>query len=521
MLAAHKPLKRNYRRPLARLLAFCSLAGAAVAVQAAQTAATTATAPGPAEAEEASPSATSALSATEWRKRAQIDLAAFADALRENYIYAAYPDPAGWRAWFDRTLATVENELPLVHDKAGYEAVLRHLAAAFNDAHVYISFDPSTPVPSKWPGFLARLDNDAYRITASRQTNIPDGAQLTACDGKPMSWWIATIAQQEIGLPDTLEKSRNDAALRLFVDRGSPLRPRPSQCTIDGKPVALDWTPAPLNEINPISRSWRGGRTPEVSTRLVGNDGAWVKLGYFFPSDAAQAKAFHAAIDAAPALRDKRFIVLDVRGNGGGPYNWFMAYLRGLYGQPYADHYATARLHIRAVYRLSPAYLKLDEEDEAIASEFQEPADPPYEVNDAINERLEKQAVMAGEPIFRATPLLIPSNDTAPPNPVRAQVYVLTDYACASACIGFVDELKLFPGVRQIGLPTAVDSRSGTAVEIELPSGQATAMIAAMTRDGRIRDDNESQLPSIRFTGDIRDDKALETWLLQDVLTKN
>lgn len=93
----------------------------------------------------------------------------------------------------------------------------------------------------------------------------------------------------------------------------------------------------------------------------------------------------------------------------------------------------------------------------------------------------------------------------------------MTDYGCASACIGFVDELKLFPGVEQIGLPTRVDSRSGTSVEVGLPSGFATAYIAAMTRRGRERDDNVAQIPSLRFTGDIRDDMAVEQWVIDEV----
>lgn len=464
--------------------------------------------------------APAALSAEDWQRQARIDLAAFAEALRQNYIYAAYPDPAGWNAWFDRTLSTVEAGLPLVRDEAGYQAVLRHLAATFQDQHVYVQFDRSMQIPSRWPGFLARFDGATYRTVASRQAGIADGEAISACDGKPIASWIATIARLELGLPDTLEIARNTAALRLFVDRATPLRPRPARCTIGGRSVALDWTPAPTSEINPVITALRGGRTAQVSTRLIGSDGAWVKLGYFFPNDPAQAEAFHAAIRAAPSLRSKRFIVLDVRGNGGGSYNWFMAYLRGLYGQPYADHYATARLNVRAVYRLSPAYLKLDAEDRATSRDFDEPADPPYEINKARDEKLQDEAVAAGAPIFRSMPLPRPTKAAGPPNPVKASVVVLTDHACASACINFVDELKQFPGVRQIGLSTSVDSRSGTAVDVVLPSGKATVSIAAMTRDGRLRDDNEPQLPSVRFPGDMRDEDAVEAWVLRQVAAK-
>lgn len=461
------------------------------------------------------------LSADAWRARTETDLAAFADALRENFIHAAYPDPDGWHTWFDDTLATVEAGLPRVRDEAGYQAVLRHLAATFQDAHVSVTFESPSSRPPHWAGFLARFDSatGTYRVTASQQPEVPDGAEVSACDGTPVASWIATIAQYEIGLPDTLESTRFDAAPRLFVDRGNPLRPRPAHCTIDGRRIALDWSEVSSQTLGSLIQNRRGGRTPGVDTRHIGDDGAWVTLGYFQPADAQQAEAFHAAIAAAPALRDKRFIVLDVRGNGGGPYSWFMAYLRGLYGQAYADHYATARLHIRAVHRLSPAFVELLQEMKARDGDHGTPSDPPLERHAAADDARRAQAIAAGDPLFHATPPSMPRG-AAPENPVRAQVYVLTDYACASACIALVDELERFPGVQQIGLPTFVDNRSGTSVPIPLPSGQATAMIATMTRDGRIRDDNAPQVPSIRFDGDIFDDAAVEAWVVQDVLAE-
>lgn len=453
-----------------------------------------------------------------WRKKTDTDLAAFAAALRDNYIYAAYPDPEEWNRQFGQTLATVEAGLPLVQDEAGYQAVLQHLAATLQDSHVGIRFAQTPAQLSNWPGFLARFDGTSYRVASSRRSGISEGAEISSCDGRAMSWWVSKIARLEVGLPDTLEVSRNAVALRLFVDRGSPLRPRPVHCVIDNRSVRLDWTAASLKELGPLVRSWEGSSKPEASTRLVGSNGAWVRLGYFYPASAQQAKDFYAAIEAAPTLRDKRFIILDVRGNGGGPYNWFMAYLRGLYGEDYADHHATARLHVRGVYRLSPAYIELARAMKKVSMAYEEPADPPYEINELADAEIEGEAILAGKPLHRSTPLTLPERGPAPANPVTANVYVLTDYGCGSACIAFVDELKLFPGVRHIGLSTFVDSRSGTPIEVKLPSGQATVMVAAMTRDGRIRGDNVPQIPTVRFDGDIRDDEEVERWVLQHAL---
>lgn len=455
-------------------------------------------------------------SASGWQDLTQSDVRAYAEAARKNYIYAAYPEPAAWLARFSSAVAQVESKIPLVRNAAGYQAVLRYLGTTFHDAHSGVQFTMPA-IKAEWPGFLVRFDNGRYRVTTSRSVGIADGAELTACDGKPVSQWIETVGRYEVNTPVTLEKSRMIAALRLLIDNGSPLRPRPSRCAIGGRDVVLDWKTAPIQELQPIILSWQGNRKRGVTTRLVGTDGAWVTLGYFAPESAEQAAAFHSAIAAASSLRDKRFIVLDVRGNHGGPYDWFMGYLRALYGQPYADYYATARLHIRGVYRLSPAYIALDDDSAKEADTFKAPVDATFEVNEGIDQRELKRAKAAGDPVFKAAPIAI-VRGVAPANPVRAQVYVLTDYGCASACIGFVDELKLFPGVRQIGLPTYADSRSGTSVGIPLPSGYATAFLASMTRDGRQRDDNVSQVPSLRFTGDIRDDQAVEHWVTNDVV---
>jgi len=450
-----------------------------------------------------------------WQDMTRRDVQAYADGAWKNYIYAAYPEPAAWLARFDRIVAEVETHIPLVRDAAGYQAVLRYLGTTFHDAHTGIQFG-MPPVKAEWPGFLARFDNGRYRITESRSGGLVDGSELTACDGKPVSWWIDTISRYEISTPIALETSRMTAALRLLMDRGTPLRPRPSKCVIGGRTVALDWRTAPLDELQPVILSWQGSRKRGVTTRMIGTDGAWVTLGYFAPESDEQAAAFHTAIAAAPSLRKKRFIVLDVRGNPGGPYNWFMGYLRGLYGQPYADYYATARLNIRGVYRLSSAYIALDDEAAKEADAFKTPVDATFEVNKAEDESELKRAKAAGDSLFTAGRIPI-VRGVAPANPVGAQVLVLTDYGCASACIGFVDELKRFPGVRQIGLPTSVDSRSGTSVAIPLPSGNATAYLAAMTRDGRERGDNVPQLPSLRFAGDFRDDQAVERWVTNDV----
>lgn len=63
---------------------------------------------------------------------------------------------------------------------------------------------------------------------------------------------------------------------------------------------------------------------------------------------------------------------------------------------------------------------------------------------------------------------------------------------------------KAHSAVTQIGLDTGADSRTGTPIDIVLPSGNGQLTLAVMTRVGRERDDNVPQRPAHEFFGDIR-----------------
>jgi hypothetical protein len=111
-----------------------------------------------------------------------------------------------------------------------------------------------------------------------------------------------------------------------------------------------------------------------------------------------------------------------------------------------------------------------------------------------------------------------------PSNPVRARVYVLTDYGCGSACIAFVDEMMRFPGVTLIGAETHVDRRSGGYPGgVELPSGLVVVRMGRMVREGRARGENEAWAPAPdnRFPGDISDTEGVKRWILSTVVPRD
>jgi hypothetical protein len=106
-----------------------------------------------------------------------------------------------------------------------------------------------------------------------------------------------------------------------------------------------------------------------------------------------------------------------------------------------------------------------------------------------------------------------------PKSLATARVYLLTDYGCASACISFVDEMRRFPGVTQIGMETHIDRRSGGWPEaFDLPSGLAVVRMGRLVREGRKRGENETWVPAVRYNGDIADTEAVKRWVRDTVI---
>lgn len=447
-----------------------------------------------------------------WRRMFDEDHAGVRAALEQRYIYAKLPDRADWAQQEAAAEGVAQRSAPLVNDPAGYRAALEAYLGAFADPHLKVTlyFGPAT---YRWPGFLVRFRSGAYRVVLTQTTEVKVGDAVIACDERPVDDLVAEVAAPS-GLAPTLAAVKIDAAVHLLLDDGSPLRARPKRCQIGGRSVSLDWKPIVAARLAVISAPFQPLRDDDVRIEPLGRDGAWVRLGSFFVTDAALGRRFHAVIDAAPRLRGKRIVVLDVRGNRGGDYNWFMVFLRAFYGAAYADHFARARLEI------SPAFVTraLVDHPPINPADFTtdpaaEPADPEV---DATFTELHAVTAPGGERLWA-----LPSAESraarrggATPSPVRAKVYVLTDAGCASACLAFVDEVRRIPGVVQIGGETFVDRRSGTPVPERLPSGSGTLSVPNMVRLGRARGENVPWRPDIPFDGDIADTAAVKRWVL-------
>lgn len=99
-------------------------------------------------------------------------------------------------------------------------------------------------------------------------------------------------------------------------------------------------------------------------------------------------------------------------------------------------------------------------------------------------------------------------------------VILITSSRCSSACLDFVDMVKLIPNHLHLGEPTNADTSYTEVANLQSSYYGETLdfMVPAKKWSKRIRNDNEPYTPNIIYNGNIYDDHAVEQWALEQIL---
>jgi len=453
-----------------------------------------------------------------WPKQTESDLRELGHLMRTRYIYGVYEGHPGYPD-FDRTLVAAMTraraEAASAQSPLDYQFVIRHFLSSFDDPHISVDFNTSA-ASFQWPGFLAVYRGHQYRVAGSEVAEIKDGSIIGGCDSGTADDLVKRVAAiSRGGAYDESEKAWYAISALTFA--GNRYQKPPKTCRIDGKDITLVWREINANSLLSKQTPYRPYRDEDYSIRRFGGDGAWVRLSFFEP-EGAKAKAFSQVIAEAPTLRGKSIVVIDLRGNGGGPYEWFMGFLRSLYGQTFTDYYARERLKIQGVYLDIPEVKSVargQQNRTPIPDDEKAPIDPLLQ---ASEDKLTDYAARNGQHVQKSERIAAESREeplgSPPPNLVQGTVVVITDNGSASAVNSFLDEVKHFPNVVQVGTEPMPDRRSGSPVRYPLPSGNGAVLLPYMTRDYRTRDDNWEHVPAFHYDGDMRDTAALQNWIL-------
>ena len=458
----------------------------------------------------------------DWHETLRADASSFHAQILNNHPGPVDPESPAFRNRLDAGLAVALDRAATVEDAGGWWWAMRAFVASFDDGHVQISLNQSASFPARWPGFLT-LYRGADQVVATRdedRTDLPPlGARLVDCDGVPAD----RLAEERIGQFRgrwSLESQHVTYGDWLFLNLSNPWIPELGSCRFDAegtiRSYALSWRDISGADLaarrNPLAQR----ASPAFGLRRPEGGGVWLSMPDFDGTPGGDAHtALTALLTEAGAsqaeLRTAPWVVLDVRGNGGGSSHWSQLLAGILWGD---DWQAAHRLpQSRGVdWRASEANIAL------ITSYLDQmragggAADMIAWAEGAISGM--EQARAAGQAYWLQArdPESAPESTGSAVNPLAGPVYILTDSACASACLDAVDVWKAM-GAVQIGRETSADTVYMEVGSGELPSGLASLGIPMKVYRGRARGNNEPHRPQHEFDGNMTDDAALLAWV--------
>ena len=427
-----------------------------------------------------------------------------------------------FRAKADAGLALALRRAEMTTDAGGWWWAMRALVAGFDDGHVQIGLKAQGGFPTRWPGFLT-VYRGADQVVANRDeadTSAPPlGARLIDCDGTSAD----QLAEDRVGAFRGrwfLESQRALLGDWLFMNPSNPWLGEMTTCRFESegqtRSYALNWRaiePADLT----ARRTQLAQRAPGVfALDALEDGGVWMSAPSFNGNPGSDA---HTALTPIMAdmtsrqaeLRGASFVVLDLRGNGGGSSHWSQEIAKALWGQDWYSAHDIERID-SIDWRASDgnrAALQVYVDEWTASGESAERIGWAQGAVDGIT-----AAMAAGEPYWIEA---ADRDETATPGQAPAQlmqgpVYVLTDAVCASACLDAVDLWKAM-GAIQIGRETSADTVYMDVREADLPSGLAALVIPMKVWRGRARGNNEPQRPVHVYAGDLSDDAAVQAWI--------
>ena len=253
----------------------------------------------------------------------------------------------------------------------------------------------------------------------------------------------------------------------------------------------------------------------ENTTRMAATSGvgiadneAWITITSFNERNAPIASLTQEIEAQASELRSLDRVVFDLRGNGGGDSSFGTRIVRALWSEEVyrdwipvsagaVDWRATAdnAAHVHAIAQRH--------------SDNGRPENARYwsDLADRID-----SAVRAGDNYVRQNFRTREVTRTVE-SPVTADVIVITDGACASSCLNFMDELLALPGVRHVGEETSSDTQYIDVRWVDLPSGIGRLWVPLKVYRDRLRPSGGTYVPQISVDAATLDPANLDVLL--------
>jgi hypothetical protein len=455
-----------------------------------------------------------------WQMLTRIDVEAAYRLLEDNHPGAlSQTGDTAFRAALKSAHALALKRAAVVQGYPGYLATLAGFADSMGDGHIH-SNPRYSAVILKWAGIIAaRRGNDWVVAKEDRKlvgANLV-GSRILACGGLPVTRWAREVLAFHTVASVTALQVVNGRW--LLLDDGNPFVKWPKHCTFAIKlggrqTLTLHWRRVLTSTLRRDYHVPTHGEAGFSFDRWrkgywIGMQQLWYKAGPVI----AAAKAHASALRSAP------YIIVDLRGNGGGDDSYGRHLADAIYGRPYVDAvlgtdnpdsgcpetYRASLGNIKGTERYLKLFTRMG--DSAGARNWR------IAIRDMKTARTEGKA-LTGPPSCKDH---IVRTEAAPPL-MKGKVIVLTDASCFSSCIDTVQAfLKL--GATQAGVETGADTHYSEDRDVTLPSGLSTfATQEAILTDMPMRQGPLMPQRRLTFHGNMADTAAVKAWMAASVL---
>jgi hypothetical protein len=467
---------------------------------------------------------------TAWSAVFRMDLDSAHAFILENHPGSLDRENPGFRRTLAAAYAEGRRTAPSVRSYSAYRVALARFGNRLQDAHLSIGgARPMTevreagvfPVYRQGRFVVQRVD---ARYGADSATLV--GATVRTCDDRPASEVFRARVLSWRGRAG-VEADWYQYAPLLLVDYGPPTPPAPARCRLvmpsgAERDLPLQWAAASPAELAQRTRGMQAAPTRRLGLRRLSGDRViWVDLPTFAVNAPEDVAAMRAAIDSLRAEVERNrgwaLLVLDLRDNSGGSSAWGDQIAAALFG---ADWAAQARSWlfdgVYTEYRASRGNIESVRQSLVQVEQRHGADSPEAQRTRALVDSLEA-AVRTGRPYYgpRSQRTSLPRPAATP---VPGRIVVITTPTCFSACLDFLDRMRLHPAVVQVGQVTGVDTQYMENWGRRLPSGLSTIGYPMKVYRGRRRAPNQPYQPHEAYPGALSDSAALEHWVLDRFL---
>ena len=453
-----------------------------------------------------------------WGPIAVEDVEAAYRLLRDNHPGAA-PELHD-RAFVDRlnhAHSLALKRARTVSSYQGYLFALAGFATNMGDKHIWSCPTFVVNLP-RWVGIIVSKRRDTWVVSDTEvDQSALLGASLTSCDGEA----VPELARKNLGgfrAVWSVGAQQIQNAPWLLIDEGNPFIARPKACEfqLNGQPrtVVLNWVRIKRENLLPRIKKAAGAGAAGFGVRRVG-EGYWIALQDLLSE---QSSVVVKAVDEQKAvLREAPFVVLDLRGNGGGSSLLGRQIAASLLGAAAAD----ARLGPATETACGgPGNSWRVSEGNINQLEFMLPFVARFGPDNVkiveLTLRDAREAATHGRAFSASVDCPVkpqrPPEAAQPLSLMKGQLILITDNLCFSSCLSVTDDFRTL-GAFHIGQTTDAATHFIDVREQYLPSGYSMFSTLQSVDPGSPIQYGPFE-PALPYDGDIADTAALEKWVI-------